>query len=51
MKTKVIKLTEIVLEILIGGGLKSVVIDKSNWSMDMLTLLFKETVISVLLHN
>lgn len=45
MKTKIIQLTEIGLEIFIGGGLKSIVNDKSNWNMDILTLLFKYTVI------
>lgn len=37
-KTKVIKLTENVFEILVGGGLKTIVPDKSNWNMDECSL-------------
>lgn len=50
-KTKVIKLTKNVFEILVGGGLKTIVPDKSNWNMDERSLHYLNKLLSMPLHS
>jgi len=50
-KTKVIKLTENSLEILMGGRLKTIILYKSSWNMDNCPLYYLNELLSMSLYN